>query len=80
MGDLIGIAVALALAAAAGYGLRGKRERQKARRPKTLKQLMREQGVRPVRSIDDLPSADPEVFSAEDLDAWDAAIKEARGR
>ena len=55
MGDLIGIAVALALAAAAGYGLRGKRERQKARRPKTMKQLMREQGVRPVRSIDDLP-------------------------
>lgn len=62
-----------------GWSGRGVYERRKARRPKTLKQLAREQGIKPIRSIDDFPTADPEVFSAEDLDAWDAAVKEARG-
>lgn len=80
MAELISTAVALVAAFALGYGVRGERERQQARRPKTLKQLMREQRIKPARSIDDLPTADPTVFSAADLDAWDAAMREARGR
>lgn len=72
-------AVALLAAFGAGYGFRSEREQRLRSRPKTLKQLTREQGTKPIRSIDDFPTADPEVFSAEDLDSWDAAIKEARG-
>lgn len=79
MAETISTAVALIAAFILGYGLRGERERQKARRPKTLKRLMREQGIKPVRSIADLPAADPALFDDEDWAAWDAALREARG-
>jgi hypothetical protein len=62
-----------------GWFLRGLRDKRLARQPKTIEQLAREQGVKPVRSIDDLPAADPAVFSEEDLASWDAAMHEVRG-
>lgn len=51
---------------------------RQAKRPKTLDQLAREQGIKPVRSIDDLV---PESARLDDdeWEAWTAAMREARG-
>ena len=80
MAEVISVAVALTFAYVLGWLGRGEREKRLARQPKTLKQLTREQGVKPWTSIDDMPTARHDLFSAEDLARWDAAVREARGQ
>lgn len=73
--EVLSTAAALAAAFALGYGYRGERDRL---RPKTLKRLMREQRVRPVRSADDLAAPEGERLSDEEFETWTAAMREAR--
>lgn len=75
--EVISVAVALIVAFGAGYGIGGHRATQRGRRPKTLEQLAREQGVKPFDPAT-FPTADPALFTEEDLASWDAAIREAR--
>ena len=77
MRELISVAVALATAYVLGWCGRGEREKRLAQQPKTLKQLTREQGIKPFDPAT-FPTADPELFTEEDLASWDAAIREAR--
>jgi hypothetical protein len=79
MREVISVAVALTAAYVLGWCGRGEREKRLARRPKTLEQLAREQGVKRWTGIDDIPTADPELFTEEDLASWDAAIRDVRG-
>lgn len=78
MAEIISTAVALIAAFILGYGLRGERERQQARKPKTLKRLMHEQHIKPVTTIDDL-TGPHDLFDDEDWARWQAAMREVRG-
>jgi hypothetical protein len=77
MREVISVAVALTAAYVLGWCGRGEREKRLARQPKTLEQLAREQGVKPFDPAT-FPTADPEVFTEEDLASWNAAIQELR--
>ena len=77
--EVISVAVALAAAYVLGWCGRGEREKRLARRPRTIKQLAREQGVKPWTGIDEFPTARHDLFSAEDLARWNKAVREARG-
>lgn len=77
MAEIISTAVALLAAFELGYGLRGERERQQTRRPKTLKRLMREQGIKPWQPGEQLPG---EPMSEEEWASWEVAMREVRGR
>lgn len=77
MGGLIGVAVWTVVVFGFGYGLRAEQERQRLLRPKTLKQLMREQDVKPWQPGEQLPG---EPMSDEEWTAWQDAMEEVRGR
>lgn len=78
--EIISILAWLAAAFVFGYATRAGQERRRAPKPKTLRQLTREQRIKPVRGPGDLPAFDPVLFTTEDLARWDAAMREARER
>ncbi|HEU5429519.1 MAG TPA: hypothetical protein VFU74_21750 [Actinocrinis sp.] len=76
--EIISTLAGLAAAFVLGYAARAGQERRRTPRPKTLKQLTREQRIKPIRAPGGLPAFDPVLFTVEDLARWDAAMREAR--